>query len=507
MLRIRPADLAKQSVYEGNSGYAGVDDHYFVTMAISPGPSKVSFHPVAIPHASTGSTSEPPAAELMSWAIEPASDGPIKFYAGPKDLVKLQAIDPALGKVIDFGWFDFIVVPLLRALNWIHGYVGNYGWSIIILTIIINAIMFPLRHKSVVSMRKMQEIQPEVKAIQERYAKLKTTDPARQKMNQELMALYRERGRESRERLRADAADDAGALRVLRDAHCRHRAQGRAVLRLDSRSLQAGSALHHPDSDGAHPDLADADHAADRHRSRAAEDDDGHAGRLHVLFPVDLGGALLYWLVSNVWGIGQQYLTNYLIGPPTVRTVRPPAERRMKRVGSEQDRCCSTRGLKMPDATQPVVDFLTRFVTALGLRTPVDVEETADGLRLNLSGEEAELLVRHRGEPLKALQHIVDMAYGRSLEDDKRVFVDALAYRKGKDVELRQMAKLLAEKAKQTGLDQQLGPLNPYERRIVHMAVAEVPGVTTESVGDAFSKTVHISCTEVTPQLIAPVDS
>lgn len=147
----------------------------------------------------------------------------------------------------------------------------------------------------------------------------------------------------------------------------------------------------------------------------------------------------------------------------------------------------------MPDATLPVVDFLARFVTALGVQTFVDVEDTPDGLRLNLSGEEAELLVRHRGEPLKALQHIVDMAYGRSLGDDKRVFIDALAYRKGKDVELRQMAKLLAEKAKQHGVDQQIGPLNPYERRIVHMAVAEVPGVTTESVGDAFSKTVHIS--------------
>ena len=147
----------------------------------------------------------------------------------------------------------------------------------------------------------------------------------------------------------------------------------------------------------------------------------------------------------------------------------------------------------MPEGAQPVVDFLTRVVTALGVRSPVDVEESADGLRLNLSGEEAELLVRHRGEALKALQHIVDMAYGRSFEDDKRVFVDALAYRKGKDLELRQMAKLLAEKAKQTGIDQQLGPLNPYERRIVHMAVAEVPGATTESVGDAFSKTVLIS--------------
>ena len=149
----------------------------------------------------------------------------------------------------------------------------------------------------------------------------------------------------------------------------------------------------------------------------------------------------------------------------------------------------------MPDATgtQPIVDFLSRFTTALGIQATVDVEQSPDGPRLNIAGDEAELLVRHRGEPLKALQHVVDMAYGRSLPDDKRVFVDALAYRKGKDIELRNMAKFLAEKAKQSGADQQLGPLNPYERRLVHMAVAEVPGMTTESIGDAFSKTVLIS--------------
>jgi spoIIIJ-associated protein len=147
----------------------------------------------------------------------------------------------------------------------------------------------------------------------------------------------------------------------------------------------------------------------------------------------------------------------------------------------------------MPDPTQSILDFLKRLTAAMGIETPIDVEQTADGLRLNLSGEQAELLVRHRGEPLKALQHVVDMAYGRAFDDGRRVFVDVLEYRKGKDVELRQMAKLLAEKAKQTGLDQQLGPLNPYERRLVHLAVAEVTGVSTESVGDAFSKTVLIS--------------
>lgn len=145
------------------------------------------------------------------------------------------------------------------------------------------------------------------------------------------------------------------------------------------------------------------------------------------------------------------------------------------------------------DTTRPIVEFLDRFVSALGITASVNVEETPDGPRLNLTGDEAELLVRHRGEPLKALQHVVDMSFGRSLDGEKRVFVDALEYRKGKDIELKKMARFLAEKARDTGVDQQLGPLNPYERRIVHMAVAEVSGATTESIGDAFSKTVLIS--------------
>jgi spoIIIJ-associated protein len=143
--------------------------------------------------------------------------------------------------------------------------------------------------------------------------------------------------------------------------------------------------------------------------------------------------------------------------------------------------------------TKAIVEFLASFAETLGIASPVEVEQTADGPRLNFSGDEAELLIRHRGEPLKALQHVVDVAYLRSRDEEKRVFVDALGYRKGKDSELRQMAKLLAEKARETGADQQLGPLNPYERRLVHLAVAEIPGVATESVGDAFSKTVLIS--------------
>ena len=85
-------------------------------------------------------------------------------------------------------------MPLLQALKWLYGFIGNYGWAIIILTMLINLAMFPLRHKSLVSMRKMQAMQPQIKAIQDRYADLKVTDPARQKMNTEIMNLYREKG-------------------------------------------------------------------------------------------------------------------------------------------------------------------------------------------------------------------------------------------------------------------------------------------------------------------------
>jgi spoIIIJ-associated protein len=143
--------------------------------------------------------------------------------------------------------------------------------------------------------------------------------------------------------------------------------------------------------------------------------------------------------------------------------------------------------------TGEIVQFLERFTAAMGIRATAVVEQRTEGPRINLDGDEVEILVRHRGEPLKALQHVVDMAFGRRLPDDQRVFVDALDYRRGKDVELKQTAKLLAEKVKLTGADQQIGPLNPYERRLVHLAVAEVAGVSSESVGDAFSKTVYLS--------------
>lgn len=100
--------------------------------------------------------------------------------------------------------------------------------------------------------------------------------------------------------------------------------------------------------------------------------------------------------------------------------------------------------------------------------------------------------MRRKGEVLDALQHIVNTAYRRELSGD-HVVIDCLDFRKGKDAELRQMTRFLVDRAKSTGVPQEIGPLNPYARRLVHLGVAEDPAVSSESVGDAFLKTVIIS--------------
>jgi spoIIIJ-associated protein len=137
--------------------------------------------------------------------------------------------------------------------------------------------------------------------------------------------------------------------------------------------------------------------------------------------------------------------------------------------------------------------FVEKVTSAMGLTLKAEPEEMPDGLRINLNGEDGSLLTRRQGEALSALQHIVAAVFRQDVDERRRLVVDCQGFRKSKDAELRQMAKFLAEKARDTGLAQEIGPLNPYERRIVHLAVSEVEKVSSESIGDAFEKTVIIA--------------
>ena len=144
------------------------------------------------------------------------------------------------------------------------------------------------------------------------------------------------------------------------------------------------------------------------------------------------------------------------------------------------------------DLHERVRDFAKQTVAAMGLPLDVTVVDAGDNIRVELSGEGGEALLRRKAEALDALQQIVNTAFRRELKDDRSFVVDCMDYRKAKDAELRQMAKFMMERARSMG-PQEIGPLNPYARRIVHLTVAEDPQMSSESIGDAFLKTVIIS--------------
>jgi YidC/Oxa1 family membrane protein insertase len=334
VVRLQTKDIAKQSAYEGDFDYVGVDDNYFLIAALAAKASRVSYAPVTVPPA-PGTKDAP--RDLTSFSIEPQRlDAPLKFFAGPKDFDVLTAIDRDLAKAIDFGMFTVIVVPLLRSLKWVNGYVGNYGWAIILLTFFINVILFPLRHKSVVSMRKMQEIQPEVKAIQDRYKNLKATDPDKQKMNTEMMALYKQKG----------VNPASGCVPMLLTMPFIFAFYALLSTAIELRGAPWILWIHDLSAHDPYfitPILMGISQLWQQRLAPAAGMDPIQQ-KMTMLMPIFFtflflwypAGVALYWLINNVFAIGQQYMTNYMIGPPKIRAAvsgGTATERRMKRVG------------------------------------------------------------------------------------------------------------------------------------------------------------------------------
>jgi YidC/Oxa1 family membrane protein insertase len=326
--RITAQNVAQERTHEGEFLFGGIDDHYFIATAVEPGRARLEYERV------TGSAGDR-RFEFVSFAVRPEEAGvPIRFFVGPKEIEALRDVHPQLVYSINFGIFSWIVVPLLQALKWLYGYIGNYGWSIIALTMIINLMMLPLRQKSLVSMRKMQLIQPQVKAIQERYAHLKMTDPARQKMNTEVMNLYREKG----------VNPAAGCVPMLLTFPVLLAFYSLLSQAIELRGAEFGFWIHdlsQKDPYYVTPLLMGA--TMFWQQWLAPTSADPMQQRMMLIMPVVFtvlflgfpSGLAIYYLVSNLFQISQQYFTNRTLGPPPgVQPPRPAAERRVKKVGS-----------------------------------------------------------------------------------------------------------------------------------------------------------------------------
>ena len=109
-------------------------------------------------------------------------------YIGPKEEKTLKAINPELTDAIEFGWFSFLSKPFFKVLIWIHDHIGNWGWAIILFTLLVKLILFPLSYKGMMSMQKLKDLAPKMKEIKEKYK----GDPA--KMNAQMMEMYKKHG-------------------------------------------------------------------------------------------------------------------------------------------------------------------------------------------------------------------------------------------------------------------------------------------------------------------------
>jgi len=175
--------------------FAGIEDQFFAAAFIPDG-SDISLSQWTQYHHFAGTDNQPAVEPEAEMAVGPVNPGPVRMsvFVGPKDLGLLTKQQPSLEQLINFGWFGVIAKPLLFALQWLHRYITNWGWSIVVLTLAINLALFPLKMKSWRSMQQMQKIAPEMRAINDRYKKYSMTDPRRKKMQEETMELYAKHG-------------------------------------------------------------------------------------------------------------------------------------------------------------------------------------------------------------------------------------------------------------------------------------------------------------------------
>jgi len=228
-------------------------------------------------------------------------------YIGPKEYNVLKSINPELTDAIEFGWFTFLSKPFFKVLIWIENMVGNWGWAIILFTLLVKLILFPLSYKGMMSMQKLKDLAPKMKELKEKYK----GDPA--KMNAQMMEMYKKNG----------ANPMGGCLPMLLQIPVFF-ALYRVLLNADE--LQGAVWLN-----GWIENLAMADPyyilpvlmgASMWFQQKITPNNftDPLQEKIFQFFPLIMAGMfiimpfpsglVLYWVVNNIFTIGQQYIIN-----------------------------------------------------------------------------------------------------------------------------------------------------------------------------------------------------
>ena len=192
---VTAADAEDERItHSGPYPFVGIADLFFTAAAIPEPGQDIRIETSAIEIVPVGA--EPGDQQAyVAGAFGGATDNRFRLYVGPKSrsaLAEVGDVGNAFRGIVDYGFFAFIAEPLFIMLGWVYSnIVANWGWSIVLVTVVINTILFPLKYKSTKSMRKMQQLQPLVKEINNRYKGVTMRDPRKAKQNEELQALYK----------------------------------------------------------------------------------------------------------------------------------------------------------------------------------------------------------------------------------------------------------------------------------------------------------------------------
>jgi len=176
----------------GNFSFAGLADTYFAAVFLPGNNARVDM-------VTFGDTVRTPLDEkplpYSGVAVSGGAGSPFELFVGPKDIDLLRRINPKLVQVVDFGFLSVLAKPLFLIVNWINdNAVHNFGWAIVVVTVVINFILFPLKLANMKSMRKMQALKPQIDLINDRYKNVGLRDPKKAEQNQEVMDLYKKYG-------------------------------------------------------------------------------------------------------------------------------------------------------------------------------------------------------------------------------------------------------------------------------------------------------------------------
>jgi len=335
--RVSAAKLDAPQPVRGAIDFAGVEDQYFLVVLLpssglegvriegvqarDPGVGRDATVPGAGSADATRSDATPaPAAKAkppgrLPQVVAVGSGGVVRgtLYAGAKERGTLVGYGRGLEETLSFGIFGFLSVGFLAALRWIHSWVANWGVAIIVLTAGIRLLLFPLNHKSAVQMKRMQALQPKMKAIQDRYKdRAKKDSTVRARMNQEVMALYKQEG----------VNPMGGCLPMLVQLPILW-----ALYTLFAYAIELRQApfmfwikdLAAKDPTYITPILMTASMVLQQRM--APQMGDPAQRRMFMLMPFIFGfmfmsfpsGLVLYWLVNNLFTIGQQVLTEKMM--------------------------------------------------------------------------------------------------------------------------------------------------------------------------------------------------